>query len=257
MQLTCAEADGTSFTGNTGGEGSRRPTKRRRTFPRARRRGRSRALPWRWQPFLRVPWPSRRSALPRLVHLPAWHERRRRVSPPYRQWCDFPLARTAAKGLAALPNGGEPSPGHAGADGAAPSHGGGNLSSGYLGLADARPSRGSCTFLHGTNGGEAYRHWHDFSTGTNGGQSLAALPPMARFPPGTNGGEGPSRPYRHWHDFPRARTVANLPQGTTTSMATYLAGRVRCYAFGEGLRFLGGWCGRRGIIRRERRRRWR
>ncbi|MBP1583801.1 MAG: hypothetical protein J6866_07585 [Victivallales bacterium] len=62
MQLTCAEADGTSFTGNSGGQSL--------------------------------------AALPPMARFPTGT------------------------------NGGEPSPGHDGADGAAPSHGGGNLSSG-------------------------------------------------------------------------------------------------------------------------------
>jgi len=158
----------------------------------------------------------------------------RRVSPPYRAWRAFPLGTASAKGLAALPDIGAPSP------------------------MARRRRRGSPPYLA----------WRAFPRGTAAAKGLAALPAVARVPTGTlakhppsprlrrtrtlgpppawltflrarrrrrvsppyqtlahlppwhGGGEGSRRPTRRWRDFLRApwpSIRSALPHGTTAA----------------------------------------
>jgi len=172
--------------GHHGGEGSRRPTGRWQTFPRAH-------------------WPSRRSALPRRVHvsslattaakglaaLPAGgapfhgHHGGEGSRRPTGRWHAYPPGITAAKGLAALPDGGAPIPWASRRRRVSPPYRTrGAPSHGHIGRADARPSLGEGMFLHVHHGGE----------GPDGGMFL----------PGHHGGEGARRPTGRWYAFPQA-----------------------------------------------------
>jgi len=159
-------------TGNDGGEGSRRPTKRWHTFPRAWRRGRSRALPG----------VSPRASLALLAHLvfsPSSPASLSRISSPASP-ARLPTGMTAAKGLVALPNGGTPSTGANGGEGSR------RPTKRWRGFPRASwpPSVRAC-----------------FPRATTAAKGLAALPNGGTPSLGQRRRPGSGRPTKRWHTF--------------------------------------------------------